>query len=137
MKMLIKELFGVVVLAGFGGFIRTLTGKRRDEKYNLRIGITEILIAIFAGLLVHWLCREYLGSDNLRTAAIALAGYSARGIMSILDTAIIQRCKGLARFFGRLPLVLAVAVLPLLLMGSGCEHRHLTESENVHLIEIN
>ena len=43
----------------------------------------------------------YIASDNLRTAAIALAGYSARGIMAILDAAVITRCKALARFFGR------------------------------------
>ena len=134
--MLVKDLFGVVILAGFGGFVRTLTGKNHGEPYNLKIGITEILIAIFAGMLVHWLCREYVVSDNLRTAAIALAGYSARGIMAILDTAIIQRCKGLAKFFGRLPLLLAVAAM---LAVAGCQeltHREYYEPDEVNLVEI-
>lgn len=139
MKMLVKDLFGVVILAGFGGFVRTLTGKNHGEPYNLKIGITEILIAIFAGMLVHWLCREYVVSDNLRTAAIALAGYSARGIMAILDTAIIQRCKGLAKFFGRLPLLLAVAAAAAMLAAGGCQeltHREYYEPTDVHLVEI-
>ena len=97
MKQLIRDLAGVACIAGFGGFIRTLVGKARHEPYNLKTGVTEVLIAVFAGFLAHWLGQEYIASDNLRTAAIALAGYSARG----LDAAVITRCKALARFFGR------------------------------------
>lgn len=137
MKTLLKDLFTVIALAGFGGFIRTLVGKQHGEPYNIKLGITEILIAIFAGLLVHWICQEYVISDNLRTAAIALAGYSARGIMAILDTAIIQRCKGLARFFGKLPLLPAVAAL--LLTAAGCQeltHRSYYEPTDVTLTRI-
>ena len=95
MKQLIRDLAGVACIAGFGGFIRTLVGKARHEPYNLKTGVTEVLIAVFAGFLAHWLGQEYIASDNLRTAAIALAGYSAR------DAAVITRCKALARFFGR------------------------------------
>lgn len=79
MKQLIRDLAGVACIAGFGGFIRTLVGKARHEPYNLKTGVTEVLIAVFAGFLAHWLGQEYIASDNLRTAAIALAGYSARG----------------------------------------------------------
>ena len=131
MKMLMKDLFGVVLLAGFGGFVRTLTGKKHGEPYNLKIGVTEVLIAIFAGLLMHWICREYVVSDNLRTAAIALAGYSARGIMSILDSALIQRCHTLARFFHRLPLLplmIAVSAIVVVISLSGCR-QELTHRE--------
>lgn len=142
MKMLMKDLFGVVLLAGFGGFVRTLTGKKHGEPYNLKIGVTEVLIAIFAGLLMHWICREYVVSDNLRTAAIALAGYSARGIMSILDIALIQRCHTLARFFHRLPLLplmIAVSAIVVVISLSGCQeltHREYYEPSDVNMVEI-
>lgn len=142
MKMLMKDLFGVVLLAGFGGFVRTLTGKKHGEPYNLKIGVTEVLIAIFAGLLMHWICREYVVSDNLRTAAIALAGYSARGIMSILDIALIQRCRALARFFHRLPLLPVIITLSAIAVGislSGCQeltHREYYEPSDVNMVEI-
>ena len=136
MKMLMKDLFGVVLLAGFGGFVRTLTGKKHGEPYNLKIGVTEVLIAIFAGLLMHWICREYVVSDNLRTAAIALAGYSARGIMSILDSALIQRCHTLAL----LPLMIAVSAIVVVISLSGCRqeltHREYYEPSDVNIVEI-
>lgn len=134
MKTLLKDICTVIALAGFGGFIRTLVGKQHGEPYNIKIGVTEILIAIFAGLLVHWLCQEYVISDNLRTAAIALAGYSARGIMAILETAVIQRCKGLAKFFGKL------GVIALLLIAvAGCQnlqHRKYYEPNDVTMTRI-
>lgn len=139
MKTLLKELLLVVGLAGFGGFVRTLVGKQRGDPYNLKIGITEVLIAIFAGLLMHWICREYVESDNLRTAAIALAGYSARGIMAILDAAVLCRCKSLARFFGKLNLILLAAIILLLAAGgTGCTGRHEihTEIADVHLAPV-
>lgn len=102
MKQVLKEVLAVVLLGGFGGFIRTLAGKRREDPYCWRIGVSEVMIAIFAGLLVHWFASEYLQSDNMRTAAVALAGYSARGIMALLDAAFLARCKALAKFFSRL-----------------------------------
>lgn len=70
------ELLPVIGLAAFGGMTRTLAGKSRGEPYRLRIAIPEIVIAVFSGLLIHWLTLETGMSDNIRTAAIALAGYS-------------------------------------------------------------
>ena len=137
MKQMIRELGMVILLGGFGGFIRTLVGKKRGEPYNLRIGMAEILIAVFAGLLVHWLCREYVQYDNLRTAAIALAGYSARGIMAILDAAVISRCKALAKLFGRIGVLLFTAILAV--VAGGCDgpgHPVLREETDVGLIRV-
>lgn len=136
MKQMLKELATVVLLGGFGGFIRTLVGKKRNEPYNFRIGFTEILIAIFAGLLMHWLCSEYVHSDNLRTAAIALAGYSSRGIMALLDAAVISKCKKLAAFFGKLDLLLLTAIALLLLAGCEIKHEVYQETGDVQLVEI-
>ena len=62
MKQLIRDLAGVACIAGFGGFIRTLVGKARHEPYNLKTGVTEVLIAVFAGFLAHWLGQEYVST---------------------------------------------------------------------------
>lgn len=86
---------------------------------------------------MHWLCREYVQSDNLRTAAIALAGYSARGIMAILDAAVISRCKALAKLFGRIGVLLFTAILAV--VAGGCDgpgHPVLREETDVGLIRV-
>lgn len=79
------ELLPVVGLAAFGGVTRTVAGKARGEAYSLRIAIPEVVLAVFSGLLTHWLTLDTAMSDNLRTAAIALAGYSARSVIAILN----------------------------------------------------
>lgn len=94
MKSLIKELIFVVLLAGFGGFVRTLSGKKRDDPYNWRIAIAEIVIAMFAGLLTHWLMSDCSSiSDNIRAVGIALSGYSARGVLSVFNVMFLERIK--------------------------------------------
>ena len=87
------ELIPVIGLAAFGGLTRTLTGKPKDEPYNWKIAISEIIIAIFSGLLIHWATLELGLSENMRTAAIALAGYSARSVMAILNAVFINFVK--------------------------------------------
>ena len=87
------ELVPVIGLAAFGGLTRTFTGKPKDEPYNLKIAFVEVMIAIFSGLLIHWLTLEMGISENYRTAAIALAGYSARSVMAILNAIFITFVK--------------------------------------------
>ncbi len=88
------ELLPVAALAAFGGVTRTLAGKARGEPYKLNIAIPEIVIAIFSGLLIHWLTLETGMGDNIRTAAIALAGYSARSVIAVVNVFLIQKLKG-------------------------------------------
>lgn len=83
-----------MLLAGFGGFIRALMDKDRLKQI-----FTEIVIAIFAGLLVFWFFEEYHISNNLRAIAISLAGYSARGIILVLDKVVLSKCKELISIF--------------------------------------
>ena len=97
MKSVFRDLVFVIALGGFGGFIRTLAGRRRGEPYRWRVGVTEVLIAIFAGLVVHWVCCEYVQSDNIRTASVALAGYSARSIMTLFEAAFVDKMKSAAK----------------------------------------
>lgn len=87
------ELLPVLALAAFGGLARTFAGKPRNEPYSLGIAIPEIVIAVFAGFLIHCLALEFALSDNLRTAAIALAGYSARSVVAIIQTLFLNRVK--------------------------------------------
>ena len=89
----VVELLPVAALAAFGGLTRTIYGKPKDEPYNWRIGLSEIIIAIFSGLLIHWVTLEMGLAENLRTAAIALAGYSARSVMAILNAIFITFVK--------------------------------------------
>lgn len=78
------DLLPVILLGGFGGFIRTVAGKIRGEPYRWSLAVPEILIAIFAGLVVYWLLVEYkVGGDNLRAAMTSLAGYCARPLLAI------------------------------------------------------
>jgi hypothetical protein len=89
----IAELLPIVGLAAFGGLTRTLYGKAKGEPYDWSIAIPEIIIAIFSGLLIHWVTLELGLSENLRTAAIALAGYCARSVMAILNAVFITFVK--------------------------------------------
>ena len=87
------ELIPVLIVAMFGGVTRTIAGKARGEPYSLKIAIPEIIIAIFAGLLIHWITSEMQISEGYRTAAIALAGYSSRSIIAICNVVFIDFIK--------------------------------------------
>ena len=89
----IIELIPVAVLAAFGGVTRTIAGKASGEPYSLKIAIPEITIAIFAGLLVHWITSEIQISEGYRTAAIAIAGYSSRSILAICNAVFFDLVK--------------------------------------------
>ena len=91
------ELLPVILLGGFGGFTRTISGKNQESAYSFRIALPEILIAIFCGLLIHWILLEYNISDNIRTAAIALAGYCARTVLEFLQGFVLAKIKHLIR----------------------------------------
>lgn len=89
-----KEIGTAVLLAGFGGCIRALIDKNKFKQI-----FVEIIIAIFAGLIVYWFFREYQISSNLSAIAISLAGYSARGIILVLDKVVISKCKDIIGIF--------------------------------------
>lgn len=93
----LSELLPVILLGAFGGFTRTIAGKERGTSYSWRIAIPEILIAIFCGLMIHWILLEYDIGDNIRTAAIALAGYCARTVLDILQGCFLARIKTITR----------------------------------------
>ena len=87
------ELLPVIGLAAFGGFTRTLAGKARGVPYRWSIAIPEIVIAIFSGLLIHWLTVDSEVGENIRTATIALAGYSARSVIAVVNALFVQKLK--------------------------------------------
>ena len=89
----IVEILPVIGLAAFGGITRTIYGKAKGDKYSWSIAIPEIIIAIFSGLLIHWLTLEMGLSENLRSMAIALAGYSARSVVAICNSIFVTFVK--------------------------------------------
>jgi hypothetical protein len=93
MKIVFKELLLVGLLAAFGGFINTLACKPKDETYSWKRAMPEIAIAIFAGLLIHWLLKDFDISDNYRIMSVALAGYSARGVLNIFNRLFLDHIK--------------------------------------------
>lgn len=94
MKAKLIEIATVVTLAAFGGFANTLVGKPRNEPYSWKIALPEIVIAVFSGFLVHYLLMELGATPNIRTVAIALAGYSARGVLAVLHKTVLQHITG-------------------------------------------
>ena len=97
MKDIVKmgmEILPAVSLAVFGGLTRTLVGKNLKERYNWRIGITEMVIAGFAGVVLHLLMSEYNISEGYKSAAIALSGYSAREVLGLLRTGLLKKISG-------------------------------------------
>ena len=87
------ELLPAALLGAFGGLTRTVSGIPKGEKFNWKIAIPEIIIAVFSGLLMHWLTLEWGFSEHLRTATVALAGYCARSVTAILNKVFIQFVK--------------------------------------------
>lgn len=89
----ILELLPSILLAVFGGFTRTLVGKQRNEAYNFRIGLSEMTIAAFAGVTIHLVLSEFNMPESYKSAAVGLAGYSAREILSLLRGFLIKKIK--------------------------------------------
>lgn len=85
------ELLPSVLLAVFGGFTRTLVGKQRNEAYNWRIGLSEMIIAAFAGVTIHLVLSEFNMSESYKSAAVGLAGYSGREILNLLRGFLIKK----------------------------------------------
>lgn len=82
-----------ILLAIFGGFTRTLVGKQRKEPYNWRIGLSEMTIAAFAGIVIHLIMSELNIAECYKSAAVAIAGYSAREILNLLRGFLIKKLK--------------------------------------------
>lgn len=89
----IVELLPAALLAAFGGFTRAVAGKPKGEKFDWKIALPEIIVAVFSGLLIHWLTIEMGVSENLRTVSVALAGYCARSVTAILNKMFIAFVK--------------------------------------------
>ena len=89
----IIELAPVILLAAFGGFTRTIANRDGEKKFTIRRAISEIIVAIFCGLLIHWVLKSFDLSEHIRTAAIALAGYSSRCVLSIIHAEFLQKIR--------------------------------------------
>lgn len=86
------ELFAPVLLAAFGGYVRSLT-RSSKEPFKLRLALAEMTVAIFAGIIVHFVLSEFTIADGLKSASVALAGYSAREVLTILKATFLKKIK--------------------------------------------
>lgn len=133
MKNKIVELLPALLLAAFGGFAGTLANRREGEHLTMKKLITELVIAVFSGLLTYYLLQEYGVSENLRTAAVALAGYSARGVLAIVNAIWLHELK-------RFKLWIAPAAAALAIFSAGCQeltHRSYYEPDETTIVEVN
>ena len=110
MKHIIKDLLIVAFLGAFGGIVNTLVGKPRGKKYDWKIALPEVIIAIFAGFLMHRALQEFGASNNYQIIGVSLAGYSARGVLNIFNKLFLDKLKNL----------MLLLALPLILFTSGC-----------------
>ncbi|MCM8540964.1 MAG: phage holin family protein [Lentisphaeraceae bacterium] len=96
MKALANDLLeyaSIIFLAAFGGLVRYLTSKPTHEKLKISIVIVEIIVAIFAGLVVSFALSSFSLDPNTQSAAVAIAGYSSRGVLYLISTRFMKRLK--------------------------------------------
>lgn len=96
-----RELIPVILLAAFGGFTRTIAYRDGEQKFSWKRTLAEIVVAIFCGLLIHWILKSFELSEHIRTAAIALAGYSSRCVLSIIHAEFLQKIKIITNIGGK------------------------------------
>lgn len=97
----LRDLLPVLLLGAFGGIARTIAGKRRNEPLSLWILLQEIVLAVFAGIVIHLLLSETNLWESVKTASVALAGYSSRSVLALLHTAFIRNTKEITKGNGR------------------------------------
>lgn len=88
---MLYELSLVGFFAAFGGLTRTIVGKKRNEKYSYNVALGEVIIAIFAGYLIHFIMSPHNICSGYKIAAIGLAGFSARELLNILRMGFLKR----------------------------------------------
>ncbi len=88
----VLELLAPALLAAFGGYVRSLT-RSGKEPFKLRLALAEMAVAIFAGILVHFVLSEFAIADGLKSASVALAGYNAREVLTILKSTFLKKIK--------------------------------------------
>ena len=79
----------VVSLAMFGGLVKLLS--TRDKAPSFFIFFVEIAIASFAGVVVHFILSDFEISDNLKSAMIAISGYTARDFLVLVSSFFLKK----------------------------------------------
>ncbi|MEN9362162.1 MAG: LydA holin phage, holin superfamily [Verrucomicrobiota bacterium] len=80
----------IAALAAFGGLVRCLSAPRRLSR---KMVVCEIIIAVFAGVLVSLLLAPFGLSQQVSAAAAALAGYSSKAVLYIIEQAFLRKVK--------------------------------------------
>jgi len=80
----------LALLAAFGGLVRCLSAPQRISR---KILVIEMTIAVFAGVLVSLLLSPFAISPQVNAAAAALAGYSSKAVLYIIEQAFLRKFK--------------------------------------------
>ena len=93
----LRDLLPVLLLGAFGGIARTIASKKRSEPLSWWLLAQEIVLAVFAGIVIHLLLSETTLWESVKTASVALAGYSSRSVLALLHTAFIKHTKEITK----------------------------------------
>ncbi|HBJ94943.1 MAG: phage holin family protein [Victivallales bacterium] len=93
----IADLLPVLTLGALGGISRAIMSRKKDEPITLWGVLQEIIVAIFAGIVVHLLLSETGLWESVRTASVALAGYSSRSVLALLQTCFLANVKNITK----------------------------------------
>lgn len=89
----LKDLLLPVIIAIFGGLVRIFNDKRGLKHYTIGLLCSGILTAAFTGILVYWLTADLDLSDNVRSATVAISGYTSRDLIGIIADKFLKRMK--------------------------------------------
>lgn len=92
-----RDLLPVLLLGAFGGIARSIASRKRDEKISIWWLMQEIVLAIFAGIVIHLLLKDTSLWESVKTASVALAGYSSRSVLALLQAAFLQHAKKITK----------------------------------------
>lgn len=93
----IRDFLPVLLLGAFGGIARTIASKKRNEPFSWWLLAQEIILAVFAGIVIHLLLSETNLWESVKTASVALAGYSSRSVLALLHAAFVQNVKSITK----------------------------------------
>lgn len=95
MKASMHDMFVALSIAACGGVVAVLGQIRRNKHMLSFIDIiSQIVMAVFAGFLVHCICIQFevtAPGTGYYLAAISLAGYTARPLITRIKRAILGK----------------------------------------------
>ena len=83
-----NEVFYCIFLGFFGGLARIMADQEEKDEY-----IRHLIVSMYCGLIIYYLCKNFGVSQYLEIAAVLLAGYSSKEMLKILSKVFIDKIK--------------------------------------------